>query len=581
MEAALTGSVRIQPLSEKEAPMVLALQGDEVSLPDSAPAALKQDGRVAVDITLAPGAFVSSLVGRSAMLRLAIEDTILLRQTVFPSASGKDVKVGPVYLPEGTMTDYIGVVCLQVSLTNDFGVTLTGFTAPCFLRPTDSTDNQRLMGMLKVVQENASLLATPSEKPGPRGKGATAYLELMERVVQAYARHHHYFEKSARFRLQQAVKLTSVARVESVTHRTLEYVATHPEELQPAPGETGIRYQGRFYLPARTIDETQQRSYDIYENRCLVGFLKTVLSAAAAFVSDLRKTGAEEMPKAKGIVSQLQVQLAVYSGLFAVTDVGELSTLPQPSPIFISSAAYRPFYELMQAWFEMQKPTAAELTFYVSVSKSSRLYEYFVLTQVLKAFGREPDTRRIIAWPRAHKQYGETICNEYVFRNEATEVTVFYEPRISAGTVESEYDTGLIRTMMLDIGENGAPLADSDGAYFTPDFVVRVKDASGVRYWVADAKYATLPAAVRNYAADVMLKYLLQTAPRNPTERIEGLTIFCGKDHGVRPLVRSLRNLEEESGRSPKVEAVALFEDMIVGELGLVNNAIKSIVDCF
>ena len=90
MEAALTGSVRIQPLSEKEAPMVLALQGDEVSLPDSAPAALKQDGRVAVDITLAPGAFVSSLVGRSAMLRLAIEDTILLRQAVFLSASGKD-----------------------------------------------------------------------------------------------------------------------------------------------------------------------------------------------------------------------------------------------------------------------------------------------------------------------------------------------------------------------------------------------------------------------------------------------------------------------------------------------------------
>ena len=36
-----------------------------------------------------------------------------------------------------------------------------------------------------------------------------------------------------------------------------------------------------------------------------------------------------------------------------------------------------------------------------------------------------------------------------------------------------------------------------------------------------------------------------------------------------------------ESGRSPKVEAVALFEDMIVGELGLVDNAIKSIAGCF
>lgn len=572
MEAALTGSVRIQPLTGNGAPLVLALQGDEVVQPDSVPATLKQDGRVAVDVTLTAGAFVSSLIERSAMLRIAIEDTILLRQTVYPSASGKDVKVGPVYLPEGTMADYIGVVCLQVSLTNDFGVTVSGYTAPFFLQPTDSTDNQRLMGMLKVVQENASLLATPSEKPGPRGKGAAAYLELMERVVQAYARHHHYFEKSARFRLQQTVKLTSVARVESVTHRTLEYVATHPEELQPAPGTTGIRYQDRFYLPARTIDETQQRSYDIYENRCLVGFLKTVLAAAVAFENDLGQAGAEAMPKAKGIVSQLQVQIAVYSGLFAVTDVGELSVLPQPSPIFISSAAYRPFYELMQAWFETQKPTAAELTFYVSVSKSSRLYEYFVLTQILKAFGREPDARRILAWPRSHKQYGETICNEYVFRKEGAEVTVFYEPRISAGTVKSEEDTGLIRTMMLDIGENGAPLADPEGAYFTPDFVVRVKDAAGVRYWVADAKYATLPAAVRNYAADVMLKYLLQTAPRNPEERIEGLTIFCGKDHGARPLVRSLRNMDAITGRGPTVEAIMLCKE---------NNDLRSVLDIF
>ena len=572
MEAALTGSVRIQPLTGNGAPLVLALQGDEVAQPDSAPATLKQDGRFDVAVRFEVGAFVSSLVGRTATLRIAIEDTVLLRQTVYPKADSKDVTVDSVCLPEGLMADYIGVVCLQVLLTNDFGVTLSGFTAPFFLQPTDSTDNQRLMGMLKVVQENASLLATPSEKPGPRGKGAAAYLELMERVVQAYARHHHYFEKSARFRLQQTVKLTSVARVESVTHRTLEYVATHPEELQPAPGTTGIRYQDRFYLPARTIDETQQRSYDIYENRCLVGFLKTVLAAAVAFVNDLGKAGAEVMPKAKGIVTQLQVQIAVYSGLFAVTDVGELSVLPQPSPIFISSAAYRPFYELMQAWFEMQKPTAAELTFYVSVSKSSRLYEYFVLTQILKAFGREPDARRILAWPRSHKQYGETICNEYVFRKEGAEVTVFYEPRISAGTVKSEEDTGLIRTMMLDIGENGAPLADPEGAYFTPDFVVRVKNAAGVRYWVADAKYATLPAAVRNYAADVMLKYLLQMAPRNPAERIEGLTIFCGKDHGAKPLVRSLRNMDAITGRGPTVETVMLCKE---------NNDLRSVLDIF
>ena len=147
-----------------------------------------------------------------------------------------------------------------------------------------------------------------------------------------------------------------------------------------------------------------------------------------------------------------------------------------------------------------------------------------------------------------------------MFRKEDAEVTVFYEPRISSGTVTPAEDTGLVRIMVLDIGENGEPLTNLDGAYFTPDFVIRVKDPAGVRYWIADVKYATLPATVCNYAADVMMKYLLQTAPRHPEARIEGLTIFCGKDHGVRLVVRTLRNTDEVTGRGPVAEAVALVE---------------------
>ena len=152
---------------------------------------------------------------------------------------------------------------------------------------------------------------------------------------------------------------------------------------------------------------------------------------------------------------------------------------------------------------------------------------------------------------------------------------MFYEPRISSGTVTPAEDTGLVRTMVLDIGENGEPLMNLDGAYFTPDLVIRVKDPAGVRYWIADAKYATLPATVRNYAADVMMKYLLQTAPRNPKEQIEGLTIFCGKDHGVRLLVRTLRNTDAVTGRGPVVEAVVLIDS---GTMGKVMNLIKSVI---
>ena len=211
MEAVLTGSLRIRPLTGDGAPVDLVVGAEDVARSDSAPVTLRQEGKFALSVTLAAGAFVSSVVGRTTLLRLSIEDTVLMQQTVYPTASEQNVQIGPVFLPEDSMADYLGVVCLQVTLTNEFGVAVSGLTAPVFLQPADSQDNRRLLEMLKVVQDNAYLLATPSEKPGPRGKGAAGYLELLERVVQAYAGHHHYFEKSARFRLQQTERLTSVA----------------------------------------------------------------------------------------------------------------------------------------------------------------------------------------------------------------------------------------------------------------------------------------------------------------------------------------------------------------------------------
>ena len=77
MEAALTGSVRIRPISGDGAPVVLALGADSADRSDSAPVTLRQEGRFSLTVTLAPGKFVSSLVGRTATLKLSIEDTIL------------------------------------------------------------------------------------------------------------------------------------------------------------------------------------------------------------------------------------------------------------------------------------------------------------------------------------------------------------------------------------------------------------------------------------------------------------------------------------------------------------------------
>jgi len=396
-----------------------------------------------------------------------------------------------------------------------------------------------------------------------------AFWNRVERVVSAYAELHRFFEKSARFRLQQGLRLTTLARVSSITHRTLEFIATHPEELLPTDRASGIAYGGRRWLPGRTVDETHQKTYDIYENRCVTGFLQTVLAAAQGVVKSLEKLSAQDdsalfqsalapvWREKTGLLGQLQGLAAAYARFFALEETAPLAALPQPSPIFISSAPYRRLYELMQAWFAAELPNLADVRCLLAVSKSSRIYEHYVLTLLIESLG-EPQRRRRLAWPGAPLRLQQSaVCNEYVFVRDGRKVTLFYEPVVPSGLCE-DTGVGLVRTMTFDFSPQGAPLADPAGAYWTPDYVIRVRDGRGTRYWVADAKYQTWPSFLQNYAQATMAKYLLGTAPRDASETLAGLAIFCGKSHGAANGRRSLRNVDAASSRTPAAEIIML-----------------------
>ena len=73
------------------------------------------------------------------MLRPSIEDTVLVRQTICPTASGKDEKIGPLFLLEDSMADYLGVVSLQVTLTSEIGVWSRESWHRCFWNPLTRT----------------------------------------------------------------------------------------------------------------------------------------------------------------------------------------------------------------------------------------------------------------------------------------------------------------------------------------------------------------------------------------------------------------------------------------------------------
>ena len=580
MTPILAGALRLSPLADSGGGVTLRLAPEAPDDADDAARArvLPQGEAIEARLLLAAGPFAASLAGRPVSVVIAAEDEFLLQQTVVPAATAEGIAAGPVVLPSSAFDDRAGAVRLAVTVDNGFDVAVTLVSERFTLKLSDTEDSRRLERMLsRVLAWAPRLLPGDGEDDAAstsagRPTSTTAFWTMVERITAAYTELHRYFEKSARFRLQQGERMTTLARVTSVTHRTLEFIATHPEELLPTDRASGIAYGGRRWLPGRTVDETHQKTYDIYENRCVTGFLQTVLAAAQGVVKSLEKLSAQDdsalfqsalapvWREKTGLLGQLQGLAAAYARFFALEETAPLAALPQPSPIFISSAPYRRLYELMQAWFAAELPNFADVRCLLAVSKSSRIYEHYVLTLLIESLG-EPQRRRRLAWPGAPLRLQQSaVCNEYVFVRDGREVTLFYEPVVPSG-LAGESPTGLVRTMTFDFTLRGAAKSDPAAAFWTPDYVLRVKDEHGARCWIADAKYQTWPSFLAHGAEETLVKYLVATSPRDPAESMAGLMVFCGKAHGAPEERRSLRNVDAPGRLGPAAEVMTLCGD--------------------
>ncbi len=511
------------------------------------------------------------LLKREVTLTVRADEQLITRQWCRPSTREGEIALGPIVLPKAGLEDFIGCIGFALSLETDQGVEVTLWTEQCFLTSQDSEDNRRLERMMAALRDHVDVLTdtgtvtsltthkerTHAGAASRRRLRLSDYRNLIGRILQVYAQQHRFFEKSARFQLQHHERMTAIARVEAVTYRTLEFIASHPEELVPFKRSTGIRFRGKSYFPRRTVDEIHQKTFDILENRCLVAFLQTVLSSVETLgqsfssadsraSSALFQTTVASVFKSRGeLQTQLRRHTAAYLKLFAIDPPPALKTLPAPTPIFMSSVPYRQIYELMRQWFSAQAPTASEVRFLLKVSQSSRLYEHYVLLQLLTAFGASAMEKRRLSYADAPKQYRGTVaCNVYTFFCVETEITLYYEPVIPAGISRIPNEVGLVRTMTFDFSPTGLPLGHPQETCWTPDFVIRLRNAAGTRYWLADAKYSSWPTVVKNYAQEVLMKYLLATAPRHPEDRICGLMLFCGKDQGADPALKSFRNVD-------------------------------------
>ena len=491
-----------------------------------------------------------------------------------------------------------------VQLTVTFSVGGENFSydtnyIPVMVRKGKQNDSVRRMTEY-IAKYNESLLF--SNYPLPKNvaglkenarKTVESRILLLKDISRVFEMNYAYFKANSRFRTVQAEHVDWFEKLQYISANTIRYISQHPAELKQTNTSVGIKIGNRSYQPDRTLITNNVQSFDVYENRQIVGFLETLLgeirkiqreindlinsvptfpaesgdyiaSAYFIFVNtvEVLKTMLVDLEILK---KQFMSLVAAYSTVFKIKG-DRVITSPRPTPVFLSIPQYRQLYDCMNNWFKMGVVNLTEERFMLSFLKISSLYEAFVLLKLINYFkdnGFDLQEANKITYQFTYSTFYEnTRCNNrYVFKRNETVVTLYYQPVIYNTDRSEKTGIGLYRNTSIPFPRR---LGDeSVGSYYTPDYLVKIESlGEPTRYIIVDAKFMTVRNVKAYQVAALAYKYLFSISPVNSTDEIVALYIINGQsDEDVDSVVDIYDRSMHPGSITPCAEIITLTEN--------------------
>ena len=369
-------------------------------------------------------------------------------------------------------------------------------------------------------------------------KSLNSYIQLLEQVIACYKNNYAYFRMQGKHTIKQSSVLVPYEKVKKISRDSFNWIMQNADELADVPYTSGIQYQGKNYLPYHLKTDTSQKSWDVYENRVIIAFLRTVLLNAKQIslefdrdilneeriisrihgsfpkeycapiitVKSLQvsfcKTLLEKLNRFIGTLQNLYKQYVVLFDFQTLM----LTTFPRKTSTFCEIKPYKQVFEIIVRWFQYGEYSLEKERLILQVKTLDKLFEYYCLLRLLKLLAdngyqkadvKEPAFKYFYTSADTHYQNEQEVANTYLLNNHHVMVTLYYQPVISS--VQFENDLTLYRTTKPASGKPD---------YYTPDFVVKFSSSEhDEEYVIFDAKFSSR-ASIKNYSLpEIIRKY--------------------------------------------------------------------------
>ena len=97
--------------------------------------------------------------------------------------------------------------------------------------------------------------------------------DILNSILKVYAENYRHFYNNSRARLTEIKSVDSIEKLTTFSQDTARFIVTHPQYLSMAK-DGPVKFKSNTYIPRKTLVSSNRKSYDIYENRIVLGFLK-------------------------------------------------------------------------------------------------------------------------------------------------------------------------------------------------------------------------------------------------------------------------------------------------------------------
>ena len=471
--------------------------------------------------------------------------------------------------------------------------------------------NEAVEAMVNYVYNHQELLLLNGE-PKPRNltglkesgyKSLAAQIILAEEIATIYESSYGYFKTNSRFRIEKIPVVDHFERLQYVTPATLAYIASHPEQLRPVSSEVGIRINGKIYHPQKTLSLQSVNSYDIYENRVVLQFVRKMVDevmelqarckqilqqiphdedyndeyiySAFFMFAETRRTLEKGVQQLSLLYDKFTKLWSMYqNALLIPTELVTRELLinaPRPTAIFMSVPQYNKVFVHIHQWFNFGIYDFEKERFMLSFIKISSLYESYLLTKMVAYFEERGyklnDAKRCsypvaTSWKYKNTRYINTFC----FTNGNTALTIFYQPVVFDTDRKWVNGVGLYRNNSISVYTGDDDNKSRGGHYYVPDYIIKVERDGISKYLIIDAKFSDVSNVRTHYVKDLAFKYLFSISPIEETDDIIGMCIIYGKCTDAEQLQSVYDNQLSNNIITPIAEILPLIEGVGTSE---------------